>query len=139
MIVGFPGETEEDFLDTMNAIERIGFASAFTFKYSPRQGTAAAKMEDQIPEAVKADRLRRLNELQNRKTQENNEKYVGYTGEVLIEGLDSKNNSVAFGKYTNFKMVYFDREGAEIGQYVNVTADAVRKNSLRGHIQHDND
>ena len=139
IIVGFPGETEEDFLDTMNAIDRIGFASAFTFKYSPRQGTSAARMEDQIPEAVKADRLRRLNELQNRKTQENNEKYVGYTGEVLIEGLDSKNESVAFGKYTNFKMVYFDREEAEIGQYVNVTADAVRKNSLRGHILHDND
>ena len=139
IIVGFPGETEEDFTDTMAAVERIGFASAFTFKYSPRPGTAAAGMEDQIPEAVKAERLKRLNALQNRKTKENNEKYAGYTGEVLIEGFDSKNSSVAFGKYTNFKMVYFDREGAEIGQYRTVTADTVRNNSLRGHIQHDND
>ena len=139
LIVGFPGESEEDFSDTMRAIESIGFASAFTFKYSPRGGTAAAKMEEQIPESVKSERLQRLNELQNLKTRENNEKYVGYTGEVLIEGLDSKDPSVAFGKYTNFKMVYFNRQDAEIGQYVNVTADAVRKNSLRGHIQHDND
>ncbi len=139
IIVGFPGETEEDFSDTMKAVDQIGFASAFTFKYSPRAGTAAARMEDQIPEPVKADRLRRLNELQNLKTMENNQKYVGYTGEVLIEGLDSKKSSVAFGKYTNFKMVYFKREGAEIGQYRTVTAEAVSKNSLRGHIQHDND
>ena len=139
IIVGFPGETEEDFADTLNAVERIGFASAFTFKYSPRTGTAAARMEDQIPEPVKAERLRRLNELQNFKTRENNGKYIGYTGEVLIEGLDSKSSSVAFGKYTNFKMVYFEREGAEVGQYRTVTAEAVSKNSLRGHIEHDND
>ena len=96
-------------------------------------------MEDQIPEPVKAERLKRLNELQNFKTRENNGKYIGYTGEVLIEGLDSKNSSVAFGKYTNFKMVYFEREGAEVGQYRTVTAEAVSKNSLRGHIEHDND
>ena len=106
IIVGFPGETEEDFSATLNMVERVGYLSAFTFKYSPRKGTVAATMGEQIDESVKSERLNRLNQLQARKTAENNAKYVGHGGEVLTEGFDSK-TGCSFGKLNNFKMVYF--------------------------------
>lgn len=131
IIVGFPGETEEDFADTLSAVSEVGFATAFTFKYSPRTGTAAAKMPDQIEDAVKRERLKRLNDLQAIRTHENNEKYIGHTGMVLVEGYDEKTNA-AYGKYQNFKMVYFPGERPLIGSYVRVKAERVRGNSLSG-------
>lgn len=132
IIVGFPGESEEDFLETLDLVDQVGFASAFTFKYSPRKGTRAATMEDQIPDVVKRERLQRLNELQERKSRENNEKYVGMTGIVHVEDCDSKHEPVCYGKFSNFKMVYFPGSPALIGQYVPVTITNVRKNSLYG-------
>lgn len=131
IIVGFPGETEEDFLKTLEIVERVGYASAFTFKYSRRKGTPAARMPDQIDEEVKAERLGRLNELQKRKTLENNRKYVGRTGEVLTEGIDQK-SGLRYGKYKNFKMVYFDHPDGRAGDYVTVKAVDVKGNSLLG-------
>ena len=132
IIVGFPGESEEDFLETLDLVDQVGFASAFTFKYSPRKGTRAATMENQIPDVVKRERLQRLNELQERKSRENNEKYVGMTGIVHVEDCDSKHEPVCYGKFSNFKMVYFPGSPALIGQYVPVTITNVRKNSLYG-------
>ena len=132
IIVGFPGETEEDFLETLDLVEQVGFASAFTFKYSPRKGTRAATMEDQIPDVVKRERLQRLNELQEKKSRENNEKYVGVTGIVHVEDCDTKLDPVCYGKFSNFKMVYFPGSPELIGQYVPVTIINVRKNSLFG-------
>lgn len=134
IIVGFPGETEEDFLQTLDLVEQVGFASAFTFKYSPRKGTRAATMEDLVPEAVKRERLHRLNELQERKSRENNEKYVGVTGVVHVEDCDQRNEPVCYGKFSNFKMVYFAGTPELIGAYVPVTIINVRKNSLYGKI-----
>ena len=134
IIVGFPGETEEDFLQTLDIVEQVGFASAFTFKYSPRKGTRAATMEDQVPEAVKRERLHRLNELQERKSRENNEKYVGVTGVVHVEDCDQRNEPVCYGKFSNFKMVYFAGTPELIGAYVPVTITNVRKNSLYGKV-----
>ena len=135
IIVGFPGETEEDFLQTLDLVERVGFASAFTFKYSPRKGTRAATMEDQVPDVVKRERLHRLNELQERKSRENNEKYVGMTGIVHVEDCDQRNEPVCYGKFSNFKMVYFAGSPDLIGTYVPVTITNVRKNSLYGRIE----
>jgi len=132
IIVGFPGETEEDFLETLDLVEKVGFASAFTFKYSPRKGTRAATMEEQVPEPDKRSRLQRLNELQERKSRENNEKYVGVTGIVHVEDCDEKHEPVCYGKFSNFKMVYFPGSPELIGQYVPVTITNVRKNSLYG-------
>ena len=134
IIVGFPGETEDDFLQTLDIVEQVGFASAFTFKYSPRKGTRAATMEDQVPEAVKRERLHRLNELQERKSRENNEKYVGVTGVVHVEDCDQRNEPVCYGKFSNFKMVYFAGTPELIGAYVPVTITNVRKNSLYGKV-----
>ena len=132
IIVGFPGETEEDFLQTMDLVDRVGFASAFTFKYSPRKGTRAAAMEDQLPESVKRERLHRLNELQEQKSRENNEKYVGRVGIVHVEDCDLRGEPVCYGKCSNFKMVYFAGSPDLVGQYIPVRMTNVRKNSLFG-------
>ena len=135
IIVGFPGETEEDFLETLDMVERVGYASAFTFKYSPRKGTKAATMEDQVPENIKRERLQRLNELQERKAYENNEKYVGKIGMVHVEDCDTRKDPVCYGKFSNFKMVYFPGAPEMIGQYVPVKITNVRKNSLYGKLE----
>ena len=137
IIVGFPGETEEAFLDTMSLVESVGFAAAFTFAYSPRQGTVAARMEDQIPEPVKKRRLQALNALQAQKTVENNEKYVGHVGEVLVEGYDERGaETMLYGKYQNFKMVYFPGDPALLNEYVTVKVTKTNKNSLLGEMIH---
>ncbi len=135
IIVGFPGESEEAFRDTMSLVEQVGFAAAFTFAYSPRQGTAAAKMEDQVPESVKKRRLRELNELQAKKTVENNAKYIGHCGEVLVEGCDCRGDeTMLYGKYQNFKMVYFPGKPELLNRYVNVIVTKTNKNSLLGEM-----
>lgn len=133
IIVGFPGETEEEFADTLSAVSEIGFATAFTFKYSPRAGTAAATMPDQVDEAVKRERLQRLNDLQAVRTLENNEKYIGHVGTVLAEGYDEKTQCL-YGKYQNFKMAYFPGDASLAGQYIKVKSERVRGNSLSGTI-----
>ncbi len=135
IIVGFPGETEEAFQDTMSLVEQVGFAGAFTFAYSPRQGTVAAKREDQIPESVKKQRLQALNTLQTTKTVENNAKYIGHVGEVLVEGCDMREtNAMLYGKYQNFKMVYFPGDPSLVNRYVTVRVLKTNKNSLLGEM-----
>lgn len=135
IIVGFPGESEEAFLDTLSLVEEVGFAAAFTFAYSPRQGTAAARMDEQIPESVKKQRLRALNELQAKKTVENNEKYIGHVGEVLVEGYDERGKeTMLYGKYQNFKMVYFPGCKSLLNCYVPVRVTKSNKNSLLGEM-----
>jgi tRNA-2-methylthio-N6-dimethylallyladenosine synthase len=135
IIVGFPGETDEDFAETLDIIERVGYASAFTFKYSPRKGTRAAEMEDQIPEQLKRERLRRLNELQEMKSRENNARYIGRSGIVHVEDCDTRKGSVCHGKFSNFKMVYFPGEPELVGRYVKVRVETIRKNSLTGTME----
>lgn len=135
IIVGFPGETEKAFRDTLSLVEEVGFAAAFTFAYSPRQGTTAARMEDQIPEAIKKQRLFALNELQARKTAENNEKYIGFVGEILVEGCDERGTeTMLYGKYQNFKMVYFPGCKELLNRYVTVKVLQSNKNSLLGEM-----
>lgn len=135
IIVGFPGETEEAFQDTMSLVDEVGFAAAFTFAYSPRQGTVAAKREDQIPESVKKRRLHDLNELQATKTVENNSKYIGFVGDVLVEGCDYRETeTMLYGKYQNFKMVYFPGDPKLLNRYVTVRVLKTNKNSLLGEM-----
>ncbi len=137
IIVGFPGETEEDFQDTLRLVEEVGYAAAFTFAYSPRVGTAAAKMSEQIPESIKKQRLQTLNALQTRKTIENNEKYIGYCGELLVEGYDERGEeTMLYGKYQNFKMVYFPGPKDLLNRYVSVRVLRTSKNSLIGEQIH---
>lgn len=133
IIVGFPGETDQDFADTMDMMRRIGFAAAYTFQYSPRTGTRAAEMTDQVLPEVKSGRLQQLNALQMEMTERNNRKYVGRSGEILVEGEGQRDGvPIAFGKLSNFKMVYFPGNGELIGRYLPVRIISVKSNSLFG-------
>ena len=93
IIVGFPGETEEDFQETLNVVEKVRFSSAYTFQYSPRPGTPAAEMEDQIPADVVQERYDRLIALQERITLEENQKLIGSTQELLVTAHDGRKNN----------------------------------------------
>ena len=105
IIVGFPGETEEDFQETLSLFDRVSYDAAYTFIYSKRSGTPAAAMEAQVPEAVKKDRLNRLMELQNRHSLKHNQKLVGRTLPVMVEGLSHNNSKMWSGRTDGNKLV----------------------------------
>jgi tRNA-2-methylthio-N6-dimethylallyladenosine synthase len=117
IIVGFPGETEEDFLETLSAVEQIRYDSAFTFVYSPRRGTSAAKMKEQILQSEKKQRLARLNELVNKISKEKNLEYLDRNVKVLVEGYSKNRTDILTGrtdtnKIVNFKGYRPDRENS---------------------------
>ena len=134
IIVGFPGETEEDYLQTEALVKEVGFASAFTFVYSPRQGTKAAAMENQIPEEVQKDRIMRLVELVNSLTRGKSEKYLGKVVEILCEDYDEK-KGVYLGRDEFGRMGYFKSEKDVIGQLVQIKIVRANGISLHGEIQ----
>lgn len=134
IIVGFPGETEEDYLDTEALVKEVDFASAFTFVYSPRQGTKAAEMDNRVPEEVQKDRIMRLVELVNSLTRKKSEKYVGKTVEILCEDYDKK-KELYLGRDEFGRMGYFKSEKDRIGQLVNVKITRANGISLFGEIE----
>jgi len=137
IIVGFPGETEEDFNETLSVVEEVRFDSAFTFIYSKRTGTPAARFEDQIPEEVAKERFNRLLELQNSISREINESYVGRRVEVLVEGLSRTNDKKYTGRTEGNKVVNFDRMDENIdlsGRIVTVRIDSAQTWSLNGTL-----
>ena len=134
IIVGFPGETEEDFEATLDMVEKIGYSAAYTFKYSPRTGTKAATMDEQISEEVKKERLKRLNDTVAKGLKAGSEKYIGQEGEVLVEGCDHRGEPMAYGKLPCFKMVYFKGDESMIGSLRRVRITEITKNSLVGEL-----
>ena len=108
IIVGFPGETEEDFQQTLEVAEQVGYDGAFTFIYSPRRGTEAAEMDEQIPHEVKVERLERLVEVIQRRAPERAQRFVGRTLEVLVEGPSRTDPSRLRGRSRHNKVVNFD-------------------------------
>ena len=133
IIVGFPGETEEDYLQTEALVGEVNFASAFTFVYSPRQGTRAAAMENQIPEEIQKDRIMRLVELVNTLTRQKSEKYLGKTIEILCEDYDKKKN-LYLGRDEFGRMGYFKSEADKIGEFVQLKITKANGISLYGEI-----
>ncbi len=134
IIVGFPGETEDDFKDTLDVLEKVSFDSAYTFLYSKRTGTPAASMPKQVDEETKKDRFQRLLDVQNRISKEINDGYLGKVVEVLVEGT-SKNNPDKFtGRTDTNKIVNFSCDSSKIGQLVNVRVDSVQTWSLEGEV-----
>ena len=133
IIVGFPGETEEDFAETMDVVAKVGFTSAFTFIYSKRSGTPAAKMDNQVPLPVKKERLNRLMALQNENSLREHEKLIGKTVEVLAEG-PSKQDDVWTGRSRTGVLVLWPVEGKEyaVGQKVNVVIDTAQTWLVKG-------
>jgi tRNA-2-methylthio-N6-dimethylallyladenosine synthase len=130
-IVGFPGETDRDFEDTMRLVADVGFASSFSFKYSPRPGTPAAEMGEQVPEAVKAERLARLQNLLETQRQAFNHGTVGQTLDVLLEKPGRHPGQIA-GKSPYLQAVQFESDVHRIGEIVTVRIVRAGSNSLFG-------
>ena len=131
IIVGFPGETEEDYLLTEELVRRVNYASAFTFVYSKRQGTKAATMENQIPEDVQKDRIMRLVELVNSLTRKKSEGYLGREIEILCEDYDEK-KGFYLGRDEFGRMGYFKSDIDEIGNFVTLKITKANGISLYG-------
>lgn len=133
IIVGFPTETENDFLDTVNLVEKVKFDGAFTFVYSKREGTKAAVMDGQIDPEIQKDRIMRLIDVQNDLNRKESLTYVGKTVEILVEDFDEKKNSY-LGRDERGKMAYFSYDKNLIGKFVNVKITSAGGMSLMGEI-----
>ncbi len=131
-IVGFPGETEEDFEETLDLIDRVGFDHSYSFIYSPRPGTPAAEMEDSVPLEEKKRRLIRLQEKIQQSSAEIARSMVGTVQEVLVEGFSRRNPKELTGRSSNQKVVNFPGPPSLIGQMVEVVITEARAHSLRG-------
>lgn len=133
VMVGFPTESEDDFLDTMDLVRRVRFSNAFTFIYSPRGGTPAAAMP-QIPYEVKRRRIGELIALQNSVTKELSEDYIGKTYEVLAEDVSEKHENMLCGRTESGRLVTFAGDAGLVGSFVDVRITEARSASLFGHI-----
>ena len=135
IIVGYPNETDDQFEETLSLYREVGFEAAYTYIYSPREGTPAAKMQDNVPMEVKKERLQRLNALVNASSAEAMKKYAGKTVEVLVEG-ESKNNPDVLAGYTrSSKLVNFIGPKTSIGKVVKVKITDTKTWSLNGNME----
>ncbi|HET8899664.1 MAG TPA: tRNA (N6-isopentenyl adenosine(37)-C2)-methylthiotransferase MiaB, partial [Rhodanobacteraceae bacterium] len=133
-IVGFPGETDEDFNDTMALIDKIGFDQSFSFIFSSRPGTPAASLADTTPMEVKHRRLEQLQAAINANAKKVNESMVGSLQSVLVEGPSRKNPAELTGRTENMRSVNFPGDPRMIGQFVDVVITQAMTNSLRGRV-----
>ena len=134
IIVGFPGETQKDFEETIDMMEKIRFDSVFSFKYSERKGTAARQLPDKVPEAEKRKRLIRLQNLQNLHTQEKNTALEGSIQQVLVEGRSKNSDLDLMGRTEGWKIVNFRGGSDLIGTLVDVEITRGFLHSLRGKM-----
>ena len=131
IIVGFPGETEDDFQQTLSVAEQVGYDGAFTFIYSPRRGTEAATLPDQVPHEVKVERMERLVEVVQRRAHERAQRFVGRTVQVLVEGPSRTDPSRVRGRSRHNKVVNFAGLGAP-GELVDVDVTGATSQTLLG-------
>jgi tRNA-2-methylthio-N6-dimethylallyladenosine synthase len=131
LIVGFPGETEDDFQETLSAVEEVGFDGAFTFVFSPRRGTEAATMVEQVPDEIKRERIERLIDVVQRVARERNSARVGGVEEVLVEGASRTDPNLLRGRTRRNTTVNFAGTAAP-GDLVDVSIEAATSTTLRG-------
>jgi tRNA-2-methylthio-N6-dimethylallyladenosine synthase len=131
IIVGFPGETEDDFRATLEVVEEVRYDSAFTFIFSPRRGTEAAEMPDQVADKVKHERLERLVDVVQRVASERNAERVGLTEEVLVEGPSRTDPALLRGRTRRNTTVNFAGSAAP-GDLVDVIIESATSTTLRG-------
>jgi tRNA-2-methylthio-N6-dimethylallyladenosine synthase len=131
IIVGFPGETEDDFARTLEVVEEVRYDSAFTFVYSPRRGTEAAAMPDQVPDGVKRERIERLIEVCQRVARERNEERIGRVEEVLVEGPSRTDPALLRGRTRRNTTVNFTGSAAA-GELAAVRVEGATSTTLRG-------
>ena len=135
IIVGFPGETDEEFEDTLDVVRKVNFEQIFMFIYSKREGTLAANREDQVPENIKHERFEKLKELYDSKVDENNEKYINTCQKILVEGESKNNSQMLQGRTDTNKVVIFDKnENIKIGDVINLKITEAHKWYLKGEI-----
>ena len=134
IIVGFPGETEEDFEDTLDVVEKVCFEQVFMFIYSRRVGTPADKMENQVPEEIKHERFNRLKELVESQIELNNKKFVGTKQKVLVEGKSKTNENMLTGRTDTNKVVNFEGPDELIGKMVDLKIASEHMWYLKGEI-----
>jgi len=133
IIVGFPGETEEDFLQTLKMLERVRFHEIFSFKYSDRPFAVASNFQDKVPEEVKEERLKRVHETQAKITAEIYQSYVGKEVEVLVEGRSERDENQLTGRTTTNVIVNFSAPRLDLeGELVKVLIESAGKHSLKG-------
>ena len=136
IIVGFPNETEEDFQKTIDIYNELKYDLAYTFIYSPREGTPASTMKDNVPKAVKEARLQRLNKVVNKYARENNEKYLNKVVPVLIEGYSDKGNKL-MGYTDTMKLVNVKADPSYIGKIADIYITEVKTWSMEGVLNSD--
>lgn len=134
IIVGFPGESEEDYQETLDVVRKASFDNSYMYMYSKREWTPAAVMENQIPQDVKMDRLKRLIHLQSQVSKEESSQYIGSIQEVLVEGPSAKKKDVLTGRSDANKVVHFKGDNSLAGTFVNVKIDEAKTWTLYGTI-----
>lgn len=139
LIVGFPGETDEEFREMLDFLREIRYDSAYTFIYSKRSGTPAATMEHQVEESVKKERLNELMAVQNEISLEINQKLLGKTMEIMVEGPSKNDASVWMGRTRTNKIVLFPHDGEQAGDFIDVKITHPQTWVLKGEKVHTND
>jgi len=134
IIVGFPGETEEDFSETLDVVQTCKYDGAFTFIFSPREGTPASLMKDDVSFKEKETRLKRLNDIVNFHSNENNQKYVGEIVPVLVQGVNEKDSNKVYGYTETMKLVNVEADKETIGQIINVRITEAKSFSMNGEV-----
>lgn len=134
IIVGFPGETEEDFQNTLDIVAKVQYDSAYTFIYSKRTGTPAATMEDQVPEDVAKDRFNRLLKLVNQISHEKSVAHIGKTFDVLIEEVNEQDASLVSGRLSNNHLVHLKGDASLIGKIIPVRITSAKSFYLKGEL-----
>ena len=132
IIVGFPGETEEQFQDTLSIVQEVGYDSAFTFIYSPRTGTVAAKMDDQVPEDTATDRIKRLIAAQEEGQRKAMSRFIGMEEEVLVEGLSRRSDKDVSGHGRHGVSITLPGNKKDIGKIIRVRVTTMKNNTLVG-------
>ena len=134
IIVGFPGETDEEFEDTLDVVRKVNFEQIYMFIYSRRVGTPADKMENQVPENIKHKRFDKLKELYDSSVTENNKKYIGTIQNILVEGKSRYNENILSGRTDSNKVVNFEGTDYLIGKFIDIEIIADHKWYLEGKI-----
>ena len=132
--MGYPGERDDDFAQTLRLVEDVGFDGAFSFAYSPRPGTPAADLADQVPAEVKQNRLEQLQALLDRQYRAHSERMVGTRQRVLVTGTAAKNPRELAARTDNNRVVNFAGDRTSIDHYVDVDITAALPHSLRGEL-----
>ena len=138
IIVGFPGETDEEFEDTLDVVEKVKFEQVYMFIYSRRVGTPGDKMENQVPDEIKHKRFNRLKELVESQIEENNQKYIETIQKVLVEGESKNNKELLTGRTDSNKVVIFEGDKSLIGQMIDLKITSEHMWYLKGSIVENN-